>query len=197
VATAPATWSFPPSSGAPGSTKPATAKPPARTSSPRQARQAVRPAAPVGLTVRSSAGRVLLQVAVDPMAAPINTDGTWGLVRPPNLNRVVWLTQSTLPASPSPGTTAIYGHACQGITCAFDALVDVEAGDTVILTTGAGVLTYRINALIKYPKSGPGSLASKRSVPNELMLVTCAYQPDSSSLDNLVATGTLITSRKL
>jgi hypothetical protein len=50
---------------------------------------------------------------------------------------------------------------------------------------------------MKYPKSGPGSLASKRSVPNELMLVTCAYEPDSSSLDNLVTTGTLIASRNL
>jgi len=83
------------------------------------------------------------------------------------------------------------------MSCAFDALVDVHPGDTATLTTNAGVLTYRITSLIKYPKTGPRSLASKRSVPNELMLVTCAYQPDSSSLDNLVVTATLIASHKL
>lgn len=131
------------------------------------------------------------------MAAPVNANGTWGLLNPPDLSRGVWLTQSTVPASPSSGTTAIYGHACQGKTCVFDALVAVRAGDTAIITTGSGVLTYQINSLTKYPKSGPGSLASKQSVPNELMLVTCAYEPDSSSLDNLVATGMLVASRDL
>jgi len=150
-------------------------------------------ARPTAVTVVDSRGRVLVSAPVDPMQALINPDGSWGRMNPPSLSRAVWETQSAAPGNPSAGTTALYGHACLGAACAFNGVAKVAADSVVILRTGRGVLRYRVTALQRYPKTGPDSLASKISRPNELMLVTCAYEPDSSSLDNLVLTATFVS----
>lgn len=105
--------------------------------------------------------------------------------------RAVWMTQSAMPAAPSTGTTAIYGHACIGLTCAFNNVVGTPAGSTVILRTGTAVLRYRVVSLTQYPKVGAQSLGSRQNIANQLLLITCAYGSDGSSVNNLVLIATL------
>lgn len=169
-------------------TKPAGSKPGAgvRGSAP--------PATPVKVII-SSRGRRVLSAPVDPMAATRNPDGSWAPIKPPHLSRAVWMSQSAPPAAPSTGTTAIYGHACIGFPCAFNNAVRARVGSTVTLETARSVLRYRVNAVVQYPKSGARSLTSRPNVPNELLLVTCAYRADESSVNNLVLVADLVSAQ--
>lgn len=154
-----------------------------------------RPAAPVLVTVDSPQGTRILSAPVDRFTASRNSDGTWAPVKPPTRSRAVWLTQSAAPAAPSGGTTAIYGHACIGIACVFDNAVRTTPGSTVILQTDRTVLRYRVSSIQQYPKVGALSLSSRPNHANELILVTCAYRSDQTSIDNLVITATLLDAR--
>lgn len=127
--------------------------------------------------------------------AAVNADGSWAPVEPPHWDRAVWLSQSAPAASPSSGTTAVYGHACHHHVCSFDKLRDAALGDSVVLRTAAGTLTYRVFGIGSYPKHGTGSLNAKPSVNGELMLVTCAYEEGDESLSNLVVTAELVAAR--
>lgn len=177
--------------------QPSKSAKPSQKVSAKPVRVVVRPATPTWLVIKTAKGRVLLQTAIGQQAAPINPDGTWGKMDPPYWNRAVWETQSVMPAYPSPGTSAIYGHACHHHVCSFDKLATVQKGDTATLTTPSGVLTYRVDAPGQYPKEGSGSLGSKHSVANELMLVTCAYEQGDESLNNLVVTAKLVAAERV
>lgn len=173
--------------------KPAQSAKPSQTNPAKAVLQKVAAAAPTWLVITTTQGKTVLQTAVDQQTAPVNPDGTWGKMDPPAWNRAVWETQSVQPGYPSSGTSAIYGHACHHHDCSFDRLISVRKGDMVTLTTPKGVLTYRVNQPVQYPKEGNASLSSKQSVPNELMLVTCAYEQGDESLNNLVVTATLVS----
>jgi LPXTG-site transpeptidase (sortase) family protein len=105
------------------------------------------------------------------------------------------VSQSALPAAPSTGTTAIYGHACIGYACVFNHAVNTPLGSTVTLETRRAVLRYRVISITQYPKAGARSLASRPNAADELILVTCAYRPDRTTVDNLVLVAALVTAR--
>jgi LPXTG-site transpeptidase (sortase) family protein len=153
------------------------------------------PATPTAVTIDSPDGRRVLSAPVDPLAASRNPDGTWAPIDPPSLSRAVWMTQSAPPAAPSTGTTAIYGHACIGLACAFNNAFRARLGSTVTVETARTELRYRASAIAQYPKTGAESLASRPNIANELLLITCAYRPDHTSVNNLVITATLIAAR--
>jgi LPXTG-site transpeptidase (sortase) family protein len=159
----------------------------------RGASGSARPAPPVMVTIESPQGQQILSAPVDPLSASRNTDGSWAPIDPPSTSRAVWMSQSALPAAPSTGTTAIYGHACIGFTCVFNDAVKTPVGSTVIVETDRTVLRYRVSSVTQYPKTGAQSLASRASTANELILVTCAYRPDDSSVNNLVVNANLVT----
>ena len=163
---------------------------------PKPVKQAVNPSEPTWLIITTPHGKVVLQTPIDPLAAPINPDNTWGKMDPLAWNRAVWETQSAKPGYPSPGTSAIYGHKCHHHVCSFDELTKVRKGYLIKLVTLTGVLTYRADGSAQYPKEGEGTLSSKHSVHNELMLVTCAYERGDESLNNLVVTGSLVAATK-
>ena len=96
--------------------------------------------------------------------------------------------QSSYPAARSHGTSYVYGHACHYHLCPFTRLKDVTVGDQVTVTTAAGTLTYRIDRVGLSPKTARSlpSWASDSSVPNRLVLVTCAYEQGDTSTDNIV-----------
>jgi LPXTG-site transpeptidase (sortase) family protein len=150
------------------------------------------PAAPMNVTVDSPQGGLILSAPVDPMAAQHDPDGSWAPITPPSLTRAVWMTQSAMPAAPSSGTTAIYGHACIGLTCAFNSVANTPTGSTVTVHTSTAILRYRVVSMTQYPKVGAQSLGSRRDAANQLLLITCAYHPDGSSTNNLVLIATLV-----
>lgn len=155
-------------------------------------RGAAAPNVPTMLTIDSPQGRAILSAPIDPMAASHNQDGSWAPIEPPSLSRAVWMSQSAPPAAPSSGTTAIYGHACIGLSCVFNNAVNTPLGSIVTLETNRTVLRYRVVSITQYPKTGAASLASRPNIANQLLLITCAYRPDQSSVNNLVIVATLI-----
>lgn len=160
---------------------------------PRKETRDIRPpATPTDVTIESPQGKAILSAPVDPITAHRNSDGTWAPVSPPSLTRAVWMTQSAMPAAPSTGTTAIYGHACIGFTCSFNNVANTPPNSTVIVKTRTAVLRYRVVSLIQYPKAGSQSLGSRRDIADQLLLITCAYHPDGSSTNNLVLVASLV-----
>ena len=151
--------------------------------------------APTALIIRSPQGRRILTAPVDPLAAHRTSAGSWAAFTPPSLTRAAWMSQSASPASPPTGATAIYGHACLGIDCVFNNLHATRIGSTLIVETHSAVFRYRVISLRQYPKSGANSLASRANTPGEVLLITCAYRPDHTSVNNLVVTATLRAAR--
>jgi hypothetical protein len=160
--------------------------------SPNGAREAAPPASPTSVTIDSPQGTTILSAPIDPLTAQRNPDGSWAPVKPPSLTRAVWMTQSAMPAAPSTGTTAVYGHACIGLTCAFNNVASTPANSIVIVRTNTATLRYRVVSLTQYPKTGAQSLGSRQDMANQLLLITCAYHSDGSSTNNLVLIATLI-----
>jgi Sortase domain len=143
------------------------------------------------LTVQTNSGDISADVssisvasneAVDP---PHNTAAQW--------NTAVWVRQSSYPSAHSAGTSYVYGHACHHHVCPFTNLKDANLGGQVTVTTAVSTLVYRIVRIGLSPRAA-SSLpvwASDSSVPNRLVLVTCAYEQGDTSTDNLVVVARL------
>jgi LPXTG-site transpeptidase (sortase) family protein len=121
----------------------------------------------------------------EPVDPPHSTAAQW--------NTAVWVQQSSYPSARSAGTSYVYGHACHHHVCSFTNLKDAELGDQVTVTTAASTLVYRIVRIGLSPKAATSlpSWASDSSVPNRVVLVTCAYERGDTSTDNLVVVANL------
>jgi len=121
----------------------------------------------------------------EPVDAPHNTAEQW--------NTAVWVKQSSYPSAASNGTSYVYGHACHHHVCSFTGLKDAQVGDQVTVTTAAARLTYRIVRIGLSPKTASSlpSWASDSTVPNRVVLVTCAFEQGDTSTDNIVVVAQL------
>jgi LPXTG-site transpeptidase (sortase) family protein len=121
----------------------------------------------------------------EPVDAPHNTAQQW--------NTAVWVKQSSYPSAASNGTSYVYGHACHHHVCSFTRLKDANLSDRVTVTTPATTLTYRITRIGLSPKTASSlpSWASDSTVPNRLVLVTCAFEQADTSTDNIVVVAQL------
>jgi LPXTG-site transpeptidase (sortase) family protein len=128
-----------------------------------------------------SANVAALSVASgQPVDPPHDTAEEW--------RTAAWVVEAAYPAVPSSGTTYIYGHACHHHVCSFTELKDSRVGDTMVVTTPAGVLTYRIDRIGTSPKDAaslPG-WASDSTVKDRLVLVTCEFEQGDVSTTNLI-----------
>jgi sortase (surface protein transpeptidase) len=72
---------------------------------------------------------------------------------------------------------------------------DANVGDQVTITTASRTLRYRIEKIGLSPKAATSlpSWAADSSVPNRLVLVTCAYEQGDTSRDNIVVVAQLQT----
>jgi hypothetical protein len=143
------------------------------------------------LTVQTDAGEISADVSPmsvasnQPVDPPHNTAAQW--------NTAVWVRQSSYPSAHSAGTTYVYGHACHHHVCSFTNLKDADLGGQVTVATAASTLVYRIVRMGLSPKSAISLplWASDSSVPNRLVLVTCAYEQGDTSTENLVVVAQL------
>jgi LPXTG-site transpeptidase (sortase) family protein len=121
----------------------------------------------------------------EPVDPPHDTAEQW--------NTAVWVAQSTYPSTPGEGTTYVYGHACHHHVCSFTNLKDADVGDQVRVTTAGRASTYTIERIGWSPKSANSlpSWASDSTVPNRIVLVTCAYEQGDTSTDNIVVVARL------
>ena len=120
-----------------------------------------------------------------PVDPPHTTAAEW--------STAVWVRQSAYPSAQSTGTSYIYGHACHYHQCAFTQLKDARIGDLVRLALPSGVLTYQVERTGLSPKSASAlpAWASDSTVPNRVVLVTCAFEQGDTSTNNIVVVATL------
>jgi LPXTG-site transpeptidase (sortase) family protein len=104
-----------------------------------------------------------------------------------------WIVQSAYPASPSSGTTYVYGHACHYHVCPFTNLKQARVGDSIVVTTPTGVLRYSVNRIGRSPKSANSlpAWASDSTVANRLVLVTCEFEQGDTSTNNIIVVARL------
>ena len=168
-----------------------SAKPARRTASPNESPPQTFAGDGFSLVVRTQSGDVSARVdsisvaSNEPVDPPQNTAEQW--------NTAVWVRQSSYPSASSNGTSYVYGHACHYHVCSFTRLKNAHVGDHVIVTTVSGRLIYRIEKIGLSPKSARSlpSWASDSTVPNRLVLVTCAYEQGDTSIDNIVVVAQL------
>jgi LPXTG-site transpeptidase (sortase) family protein len=168
--------------------RPGTATPHPATTTPATPRSA---GAVFSLVVTTHSGDISANVASisvasnEPVDPPHNTARQW--------NTAVWVKQSSYPSAASHGTSYVYGHACHHHVCSFTRLKDASVGDQVTVSTAAATLTYRIARIGLSPKTATSlpSWASDSTVPNRLVLVTCAFEHGDTSRDNIVVVAQL------
>lgn len=129
--------------------------------------------------------------------APISV-GSHQVVDPPHntaqqWNTAAWVQQSTYPGAPAEGTSYVYGHACHYHVCPFTDLKDAEAGDQVRVRVPAGLRVYTVVRTGLSPKSATSlpTWASDSTVPNRIVLITCAYEQGDTSTQNIVVVARL------
>jgi LPXTG-site transpeptidase (sortase) family protein len=174
---------------------PATRKTPTKPAQPAQSPNEAAPTPSAdsrfSLVVKTQSGDISANVSSrsvasnEPVDPPHNTAEQW--------NTAAWVKQSSYPSTPSNGTSYVYGHACHYHVCPFTRLKDANVGDQVTVTTASGTLMYRIEKIGLSPKAATSlpSWASDSSVPNRLVLVTCAYEQGDTSRDNIVVVAQL------
>ncbi len=170
-----------------------TKKPKSKPTRQSQSRSQPPPGAGTAFSLTISTGTGAIRAAVAPISAASNQP-----VDPPHQtaaqwNTAAWVTQSAYPSAHSRGTSYVYGHACHYHQCSFTRLKDARVGDHVIATTARAALTYRIERIGISPKSAAAlpSWAADSTVPNRLILVTCAYEQGDTSTDNIVVVARL------
>jgi LPXTG-site transpeptidase (sortase) family protein len=103
-------------------------------------------------------------------------------------NRPAFRADSNYPGSNSKGTSFVYGHNytdSSGAFVPFSTLELVEPGDTIVLGTVNGELTYVVDKTLTVPKS---ELETRddvyENVPNRLVLITCDTIGGEDTFDN-------------
>jgi LPXTG-site transpeptidase (sortase) family protein len=188
---------------------PATAQPRPRDPTPRPTRSAQQPTSAsqprpgqatthepatsraFTLVVAMGSGAITVNVGSisvashEPVDPPHDTAEQW--------NTAAWVEQSTSPSTPGEGTTYVYGHACHHHVCSFTNLKDADVGDQVRVTTAVRASTYTIERIGLSSKSANSlpSWAADSTVPNRIVLVTCAYEQGDTSTDNIVVVARL------
>jgi LPXTG-site transpeptidase (sortase) family protein len=175
--------------------RPSTTKKKPESKPTRQSQSRGQPprAAGTAFSLTISTGTGAIRAAVAPISVASNQP-----VDPPHetaaqWNTAAWVTQSAYPSAHSRGTSYVYGHACHYHQCSFTRLKDARVGDRVIATTARAALSYRIERIGISPKSAAAlpSWAADSTVPNRLILVTCAYEQGDTSTSNIVVVARL------
>ncbi len=119
---------------------------------------------------------------VDP---PHSTNKEW--------KTAAWVQQSTFPTDGDQGTSYVYGHACHYHVCSFTNLKNVRVGDKVTVDAISGEVDYVVSKVGLSPKTATSlpSWASDSTVPNRLVLVTCAFEQGDTSTENIVVVAKL------
>ncbi len=116
----------------------------------------------------------------------------------PTLDQVARIDLGAAPTVPGTETTFVTGHSnrfhpddpARGV---FSRLQEVRTGDTLVLTTTAGVFTYAVTQVLSVPFDRLTSTDEVVRVrPDTVVAISCVIAPDRASyLGNYVVVGTL------
>lgn len=149
------------SGGVPESSGPATAPAP----------QPVLPEAAAPLRIRyPSAG---FEVPVHRMELDGAAQSSQTIV-PPETKDGYWLAPFGMPGNGSANTTYVVGHSWDGADAPFNQLSSAaQAGDRFDVDTAAGSMSYQVESVATYLKSGLKDSPIWDIVPNRLVLISC------------------------
>ena len=125
--------------------------------------------APVHLTV-PAAGIDQPVIALTPTA---QNQAEQSIV-PPLTTDAYWLSTYGTPGDGSQNTTYLTGHSWEGLDAPFDRLsTRLTPGDTVVLGTGTGEITYIVETVTTYDKNTLKDSEIWAIAPNRLVLISC------------------------
>lgn len=143
--------------------------------------------APTRITVEAAG----IDVAVLPLVPSADELASQSIV-PPITDDGYWLTSYGAPGPGSTDTTYIAGHSWEGREAPFDLFsTDTEPGDTIILDTMAGPLTYVVDAVTTHDKNSLKDSDIWNITPNRLVIISC-YTEDPWG-KNVVVTASPVT----
>lgn len=148
----------------------------------------------------SSARPTLLRVPSIGFEARIREDATppGDVVTPETYDDVSWLSAYGMPGGAATNTVYLAGHSSGVGATVFDALLTSRgtardlSGETVIVQTKAGPVTYRFDGPARYYAKNQIARAADvwRVVPGRLLIVTCDQSRDDR---NIVFTASLVS----
>ena len=114
---------------------------------------------------------------IDVVIHPLEPSGTEQAERsivPPATMDGYWLTPFGIPGAGSLNTTYIIGHSWQDREAPFNRLsTKTAAGDRLTVITSTGELTYQVEEIITYVKSGLKDSPVWQAVPNREVRISC------------------------
>ena len=115
--------------------------------------------------------------AFDVAIHPLDVDGearSSRTIEPPATKDGYWLVPFGTPGKGSGNTTYVIGHSWEGADAPFNHLSSAATvGDHIEVETTAGTITYRVDSITTYLKSGLKDSAVWDMVPNRLVLISC------------------------
>ncbi|UZX03753.1 class F sortase [Arthrobacter sp. CDRTa11] len=162
-------WAEDPAPSGPESSSPVPSDP--QLSSPPVAAVPAGPAAaPPQRLVYAAAG---IDVAVHPLD-PNGADVAASTIIPPSTIDGYWLTPFGMPGEGSVNTTYIVGHSWADMEAPFNRLSTMAAaGDRLTVATSTGELTYQVDQVTTYVKSGLKDSPVWDVAPHRLVLISC------------------------
>jgi hypothetical protein len=114
-----------------------------------------------------------IDVVIHPLE-PSGTEQAERTIVPPATMDGYWLTPFGIPGAGSQNTTYIIGHSWQDREAPFNRLsTKTAAGDRLTVITSTGELTYQVEEIITYVKSGLKDSHVWEAVPNRVVLISC------------------------
>lgn len=167
----------------PTATEKKSAAPPAPAPKPKVAAPAPPPPppppAPVAVQAPASAPNRItyasagIDVAVYPLGIDQSSQASQSIVPPFTLDGY-WLTPFGTPGAGSTNTTYVVGHSWNDRDAPFNRLSsNARPGDTFTVTTGTGVLAYRVDSVVTYLKATLKDSDVWNVRPNTIVLISC------------------------
>lgn len=114
-----------------------------------------------------------IDVVIHPLA-PTGADQASQTIVPPPTMDGYWLTPYGVPGAGSRNTTYVAGHSWVDRDAPFNRLsTKASVGDRFTVTTATGKLSYRVDSVTTYEKSGLKNSPIWRVAPNRLVLISC------------------------
>lgn len=127
-------------------------------------------------------------------------DGVITCIDPPDGHGISWqkaavggVAFGAEPGSDSDGTVYLFGHSSTAPDTVFNSLYKLEAGDSALVSTSAGVLTYDVERIVK-PEKGDYTTTPEAidQVPGRLLLISCYHGPGAKTVNGGYSTQNVV-----
>ncbi|SEB92905.1 LPXTG-site transpeptidase (sortase) family protein [Paramicrobacterium humi] len=127
-------------------------------------------------------------------------DGVITCIDPPDGTSVSWqkaavggIAFGAEPGTETDGTVYLFGHSSSVPGTVFNSLYKLKSGDSALVTTSAGVLTYDVERIVK-PEKGDYTSTPEAidQVPGRLLLISCYHGPGAKTVNGGYSTQNVV-----